>query len=222
MSFVSAEAESRDRFNEARLLLVNLREGAPPQLHPVSQTQKALRGLWLVSLYAAVERSVNSVVEAALSDISAQRVKSIDSVASLHSIFHFPRVQSLHGCGRNSIFDKSVSLFEASSGTAILETAENPLAESLQNVDGKTMQWVLRLFGATEMIVPQASLGRTSALRERRNAVAHGRESAAKVGERYTIAELENIYQAADETVASFVLSLKDHCAAKRYLRQIA
>jgi hypothetical protein len=82
------------------------------------------------------------------------------------------------------------------------------------------MQWVLRLFGAPEMVVPQASLGRTNALRERRNAVAHGRESAAKVGERYTISELENIYQAADEIVTSFTLSLKDHCVAKRFLRQ--
>lgn len=219
MSFVVAEAETRERFGESRTLLDELRRAAPPPLQPLTQVQKAQRGLWLVSLYAAVERSVNASVEAALYEISAERVKSADTVSSIHSIFHFPKVQSLHSCGRGSIFDKSIALLEASSGHEILQTTDNPLAPSLQNVDSKTMLWVLGLFGASAMAASPAALGRTNTLRERRNAVAHGRESAANVGERYTITELENMYNAGDEVVTAFSTALKDHCTSKSYLR---
>ncbi|UTS80897.1 MULTISPECIES: MAE_28990/MAE_18760 family HEPN-like nuclease [Phaeobacter] len=222
MSFAIAEAETRERFGESRILLAELRRGAPPPLQPVTQLQKAQRGLWLVSLYAAVERSVNASVEAALNEISAEGIKSADTVSSLHSIFHFPKVQSLHSCGRNSIFEKSIALLSASAGDEILRTTDNPLAPSLQNVDSKTMLWVLGLFGASAMSASPAALGRTNTLRERRNAVAHGRESAANVGERYTITELENMYNAGDEVVTAFSSALKDHCTTKSYLRTTA
>ncbi len=220
MSFVNAERETRERFSETRSLLGELRRDAPPPLQPMTQIQKAQRGLWLVSLYAAIERSVNVCVDAALNEISAERVKSADAISSIHSIFHFPKVQSLHACGRNSIFDKTVTLLEASSSDDILATTENPLAPSLQNVDGKTMLWVLQLFGAPAMSPSPAALARTNTLRERRNAVAHGRESSADVGERYTITELENMYNAGDEVITAFASALKDHCASKSYLRR--
>jgi len=135
MSFIVAETETRERFNESRLLLDELRRNGPLPLQPLTQLQKAQRGLWLVSLYAAVERSVNSCVEAALGIISSEGVKSADAVSSVHSIFHLSKVQSLHSCGRGSIFDKTITLLEASSSDDILGTIDNPLASSLQNVD---------------------------------------------------------------------------------------
>lgn len=217
MSFPDAKNEARERFNEARSLLSELRKIAPTNLIPVPQIQKSQRGLWLVSLYAAVERSVNVAVEAAISDISTNSVESKNAVASVHSIFHFSKIKSLRDCSRNAVFDRSVDLFEASSSTNLLELHENPLAESLQNVDGNTMSWVLKLFGAPETSPAPASLGRTKTLRERRNAVAHGRESAAQVGERYTIQELSNYYDAADEVTNAFISTLSTHCMARNY-----
>lgn len=222
MSFSAAKTEVRARFSEARLLLENLRRSSPPAFTPVDETQKALRGLWLVSLYAAVERSANAVVEAAIADISSKSIKSSDSKFNLHGIFHYNKVQAVHSCGRNSLFDKSADLFEVAFSDATLSATDNPLAESLQNVDAKTLSWILKLFGAPEMTPDVASIGRTNTLRERRNAVAHGRESASKVGERYTITELDNLYNAADEVVAAFVLSIEGHCATNGYLRQTA
>ena len=222
MSFTAAQTEIRDRFAETRLLLDNLRRIAPPPLTPVDNTQKALRGLWLVSLYAAVERSVNAAVEAAITDISSQGLRSIDSTFNLHGIFHFNKVQSLNACGKSSIFEKSAALFEASLSDQLLTAVDNPLAKSLQNVDAKTMKWVLNIFGASDMNPSASSIGRTNTLRERRNAVAHGRESATEVGERYSIGELENLFNAADEVVASFMLALEDHCSSKGYIRETA
>ena len=70
MSFDNAQIEIRDRFSEANSLLAFLRSNGPAPLQPASENIKSLKGLWLVSIYAAVERSVNAVMEAALEVIS--------------------------------------------------------------------------------------------------------------------------------------------------------
>ncbi|EOC0864396.1 hypothetical protein VG539_002370 [Cronobacter muytjensii] len=219
MSFDNAQIEIRDRFTEANSLLAFLRSNGPAPLQPSSENIKSLKGLWLVSIYAAVERSVNAVMEAALEVISNHNNKSIDCIPSLHSIFHFKGITSIRDCGRNKIFDKSISLFEATHSDEVMKVIDNPLAESLQNVDATTIFWILGLFGAPNIAVSAPSIGRVNALRERRNAVAHGRESASEVGERYTIQELENIYNAADEIITAFFLSLSDYCTKQHYLK---
>lgn len=222
MSFENAQMEIRDRFSEANSLLIFLRGNSPGPLQPADNNSKSLRGLWIVSLYAAVERSVNVAIESALAVISSHNNKSIDCIAPIHSIFHFNQIKSVHECGRNKVFDKSITLFEASLSDSFLSITDNPLAESLQNVDANTMRWALKLFGAPQFIANPASIGRINALRERRNAVAHGRESASDVGERYTLDELTNIYNAADEIVTAFFMSLQEYCDHQRYLKSSA
>lgn len=222
MSFSVAKNDVRTRFSEARLLLEHLRKSSPPALSPATETQKALRGLWLVSLYAAVEKSANAVVEAAIADISSKAIKSFDSNFHLHGIFHHRKVRAIRDCGRNVIFDKSADLFQVAFSDVLLSATDNPLSESLQNVDARTLSWILELFGAPKMAPSESSIGRVNTLRERRNAVAHGRESASEVGERYSITELDNLYNAADEVVAAFILSIEHHCTTKGYLRQSA
>lgn len=217
MRFETAELEVRERFAEANSLLNYLRTISPPPLHPADANIKALRGLWLVSMYAAIERSVNIITDTAIAVISSNNVISKNCFPSLHSIFHFDKVMSINDCGKGKIFDKSSMLFEASLSTKVLFLKENPLSESLQNVDAGTISWVLRLFGAPDITPSSASSGRINALRERRNSVAHGRESASKVGERYTLEELSNIYKAADEIVLQFFYNLKEYCDDKKY-----
>lgn len=222
MSFQNAEAESRRRLTESGALLSHLRASAPQPLRPLDEIGKALRGLWIVSIYAAVERSVNAFTEAAIETISAHNNDSLACTPSLHSIFHHSRVQSLRDCSRGVVFDKSVSLFEASLSESKLVLTDNPLAASLQNIDTVTMNWVLGLFGAPRLQLTAGAMTRVNVIRERRNAVEHGRESAAQVGERYTIQDLQDVYNAVDEVLSAFHLSLSEHCTQKRYLRQIA
>jgi hypothetical protein len=118
------------------------------------------------------------------------------------------------------MFNKTRELLEVSHGNDRLALKENPLSENLQNVDTKTMSWVLALFGAPDMKVDPASAGRINTLKERRNALAHGREGAAEVGESYEIRELENVYNAADEVVTAFLEALDQHCAQRGYRRR--
>lgn len=72
MSFEVARREMRARFAEAFSLLVHLREISPAPLTPSNDIIKSLRGLWLVSIYGAIERSVNAATEAAITTVRRQ------------------------------------------------------------------------------------------------------------------------------------------------------
>ena len=92
----------------------------------------------------------------------------------------------------------------------------------LQNVDMGTVMKVKSYFGTTTYKVEQENAGRLNNLRERRNAVAHGHESASQVGARYTYPELRKLYEVADLESTRFHLHMKEYCEARKYMRIVA
>ena len=222
MSFADAEVEARERLTEALLMLNHIRASSPLELTPLDDLQKAQRGLWLVALYAALERGTNALVDAALAELTSHGTRSRDCAPPLHSIVHFSMVQSLKDCGYDTVFDASVKLFEASMSQSAISIRDNPLAKSLQNVNGRTLIWLAGLFGMPRYEIEQSNLGRLNTLRERRNAVAHGRESASKVGERYGLDEMAKLYDVVDAELTRFRLELQLYCVGKGYLRRAA
>lgn len=219
MTFADAEAEARLRLAEALILLNHLRQIAPAAPAPLDDLQKAQRGLWLVALYAALERGVNAIVEATLHEVSSHQTRSVDFKPAMHSIIHFPSVQSVKDCAPKTILDKSVILFQNSFSPDPVAIANNPLANYLQNVDGGTIEWVCNLFGAAPYQIASAPRNRLSILRERRNAVAHGRETASQVGERYDLIEMARLYEAVDSELISFRLHMETYSVGKGYVR---
>lgn len=219
MTFVGAQNEMRERFAESASLLGHVRQQSPEVLAPLDSVQKSLRGLWLVSLYAAFERSANAIVEAAIQEVGSHGSRSIDCVPPIHSIIHFSKIQAVKDCGSAKVFDRSVNLFDAAFSEDKLKSFENPLAERMQNVGGDTLEWLAGLFGVSGFLVAPPDRGRLNSLRERRNAVAHGRDSASEVGQRYTLDELTNLYNSADAASTAFFLAMREHCSQRLYLR---
>lgn len=222
MSFDDCDVEIRGRFGEASAFLNHLRQIAPEGFSPLDDLQKSMRALCLVTVYAAFERSVNLIVESAVAEISACGVPSIDCIPSMQGVIHFAKLQSLHQGSAKRIFDTSSVLFEASLSSQPAKIVDNPLAEKLQNVDGSTLVWIAQLFGVRGFACEAANAGRLGTLRERRNAVAHGREAASKVGERYTLDELARVYGAADAEITRFRLAMHDQCTNRGYVRRVA
>jgi len=222
MTFDEADDETRSRLAESTTFLAHLRSIAPRDLSPIDDLQKALRAHWLVSLYAAVERGVNAIVEASLSEIALAAPEHERCVPPLHSIIQYSKIQAVRDCANRRLFDSSVDLFVSAFSADSVVFDENPLSERLQNVDGGTIHWVMSLFGVPLPPIPASNLGRLSNLRERRNAVAHGRESAVKVGERFSLDELATLYRVADEELARMSLAMRDFCTGSLYLRQVA
>lgn len=219
MTFADAATETRERLTESFALLTYLRSTSPSGIAPLDEVQKASRGLWLVSLYAALERSVNAIVEAGIDEISSHGTQNIMCIAPIHSLVQFSQIQSVKDCKHEKVFDQAIKLFEASMGSEPASLIDNPLSKYLQNVDATTISWVCSLFGTSQYVFPPASSGRLRTLRERRNAVAHGRESASQVGQRYSLDEMATLYGIVDVELARFRLHLEDYCTERRYVR---
>lgn len=222
MSLDLAADEVRERFSEASTVLNHLRAIAPNGLQPVDEIQKSLRGLCLVAIYAAVERSANAIVEVAFEEITRHQSPVASYIPSMHGLLHYAKLKSLRDCGSERIFDKSTDLFDAAFQTHAGSFAENPLATRMQNVDGGTLEWLASLFGVSGYACAPANKGRLGNLRERRNAVAHGREAASSVGGRFTIDELAKVYDAADAEIARFLIAVRAICDQRLYTRQAA
>jgi hypothetical protein len=222
MSLAAAAVEVRERFLEASAVLSHLRSIAPEDFQPLDDTQKSLRALYLVAIYAAVERSANAIVEAALVELTSHGAASSEYISSLLGILHFAKLKSLRDCSRDTIFDKSTELFSSALSDNPASFMENPLANKMQNVDGGTLEWICSLFGVVEFSCKASNKGRLGNLRERRNAVAHGRESSSSVGGRFTLEELANIYDAADEEITRFMIVIQSQCDDKLYKRRAA
>lgn len=222
MSLEAAADEVRERFSEASMVINHLRTIAPAELQPIDDLQKSLRGLCLVSIYAAVERSANAIIEAALAELTSHATPSTTYITSLHGLLHYAKLKSLRDCGNDHLFDRSKVLFDAAFEIHAGSFLENPLADKMQNVDGGTLEWLASLFGASDHACAAASKGRLGNLRERRNAVAHGRESASSVGGRFTIAELANVYDAADLEITRFLTAIRRQCDERLYIRRAA
>lgn len=222
MIFDEAKSESRQRFAETLAVLNFVTSIAQPGAIAASDVDRAIRGLWLVSLYGAFERSINATVEAAIYEISSHNTPSMECLSPIHSIFHFSRVKSVKDCGYKNVFDKSSEMFNAAFGGQPLELTENPLADMLQNVDSDTIQQINKYFGASSYLIDKQNSGRLNILKERRNAISHGRELASSIGGRYSHSELRKIYEIADFESTRFFLHLQEFCESKKYIKTVA
>lgn len=218
MNFDDVTAEARERFVEAGLIINHLAEQEAEEDAKKSVAFMALKGHALVSIYGAVERGVNSTVEAALDTITGQGVASSRCSPNVLSIFHYPQIQSVRSCGAENTIEKASDLlFQVKANEPMLRRV-NPFSDRLKNVDGSSMIFVAQRFGVAGYEIELGVLGRLNNLRERRNAVAHGREAASEVGSRFKVTDLRSMLNKADGEIFRFIEVMRRHCEGKAFL----
>ncbi|WP_157764508.1 HEPN domain-containing protein [Rhodobacter sp. CZR27] len=217
MSFADAQLEVRGRFTEALQVINRLDPGAPPNLIPSTDPDKALRGLLLVAIYSAMERGVNAYVEEALAVATSHASLVKHCIPEVQAIFHYPRIQSLRDCSDDNSLSKSIELFSMLTQDVEFSVANNPLSVRLQNVDGSTMEQCCQFLGVPNFSIGVMERGRLNNLRERRNAVSHGRESSVQVGGRFSFGEIRTMHSIADTEVEKFGSALKAFFEQKGY-----
>ena len=220
MSFADAQLEVRGRFTEVLQVINRLDPGASQSLSPSTDPDKALRGLLLVAIYSAMERGVNAYVEEALAIVTSHSSRVKDCIPEVQALFHYPRIQSIRDCSDHNSFPRSIELFTSLSEDLEFSVANNPLSVRLQNVDGSTMEQCCQFLGVPEFGIGVMQRGRLNNLRERRNAVSHGRESSVQVGGRFSYREIRTIHSIADTEVEKFGLALKSFFETRSYERK--
>jgi hypothetical protein len=146
---------------------------------------KLLRGLYYVHLYSALEKTTNECVEQALLLISGQRVENWHYQNKFNVVSLYARMQAFKAAGYRSFLSKSVDVFSTLDSPEVSKIDNTIFSSTLQNVWFKALDEVYKCFGIPEFSVESHLRLSVDEVVDKRNAVAHGRESAIYIGERH-------------------------------------
>ncbi len=216
MPFSIVRSNSRERFGEVLINLAfiekNESDGEP------SVEVKILRGLFYVHLYSALEKAINETIEQTILLVKQDSVKNIHYHAAFNLISLNSRKQAFKQCSGKNYFIKSAEVFEGLRSDEIYDLSDTVFSDSLQNIWYKTIQETLRSFGLEPInIDPRVRLTIDEVV-DKRNAVAHGRETPIYVGERHRSDILRKKTQEIQLVVEQFVSVFEDYIINKKYL----
>lgn len=219
MPFSIIRGNSRERFSEVfiNLSFIELHEG----LNPSSVEVKIMRGLFYVHLYSALEKAINETIEQTILLVKEDAVinkhyKNNFNVISLNS-----KMQAFKDCSNKNYFSKSAEIFESITADECFELNNTVFSENLQNIWCNTIQEAVRSFGANPIsIEPRVRLTIDEVV-EKRNAVAHGRETPVLVGERHRTTVLRVKTQEVQLVVEQFISTFEDYILNKRYINPL-
>jgi hypothetical protein len=186
MSFITIRNKARNRFGETQVYLNYLTSLEPSDLTcPISLELKIMKGLFQVHLYAALEKTINELIETTLLYIGSNSIQNNHFSIPFNTISLIDRLKSFRDCGHKNFLEKSMEIFSEMTSTKIASINETIFANYLQNVWTSTIEEVMKSFGITGFEIDPRVRATINELVEKRNAVAHGRESATAVGERF-------------------------------------
>lgn len=220
MSLNTVKLRTSERFNEVLIFLNYISSLEPDNsTEPVSLEVRIMKGLFYVHLYSAFEKSINDTVETVLSLISSKNVKNNHLLAPILSVVLTDKIKSLKDCGYAKVFIKSSDIFVDAASTNVTPINETIFSNHLQNVWVKTIDEIFRTLGINSLSLDIRSKTTIDEIVERRNAVAHGRDSAASVGERYRTDVLREKMEIVSSSTYEIINAIEDHYLSKRYIK---
>jgi hypothetical protein len=150
------------------------------------------KGLAFVQLYATYEFTVKSVVQTAIDSINAHGHKMKDMKPSLMALYLDRELASLRDAGRRNIWNARLQLFERVFCDDVIALSNNAGPPS----DGSHYRHthlitIFNVFGIARLPARRrVHLYRIDEIVDHRNQIAHGNETAAEVGRRYTRSEV--------------------------------
>ncbi|MDH0349080.1 MAE_28990/MAE_18760 family HEPN-like nuclease [Aeromonas dhakensis] len=210
-------SNSRGLFNEVLVNLSFIESMEPQGEAPI--TIKILRGLFYVHLYSALEKAVNETVDQVILIIKNNTVKNKHFTMHLNIITLHSKMQSFKECGYKEYFKKSYDIFNSIDSEESFEIIETVFSSSLQNVWFNTIQEIIDSFGAEKMTIHPRVRYTIDEIVEKRNAVAHGRESPTSVGERHRCEILRKKTQEIQLFVEEFISTFENYITDKKYLK---
>lgn len=185
-----------------------------------SDFYRAQKGLVFVAMYAALEFAITQSVTRALEVIGgeeapASRFKS----AVLCSLFdsHF---KALRECGASKIWENRYNLVLAVTGDTEVTNVDSSVFPSSgsMNISIKQLENVWKFFDLDSSALPEGVQHFVlTEVKDHRNAIAHGRETAIKIGRRFNVTQLDDKASSIKLLCLHITSSFTSYCAEKRY-----
>lgn len=192
MQLAATRAAAASRFNEAQQFLSELRKAelAAGIITPIELSIR--KGLYVVLLYSSFEFSICRAISEVSLFISSKNVQFAHVDPSVYPYALDAELSSIAGVGRPKKWQRRAELFVKLISPDVVSLNEGCVLGELENAWAETLQKVFLIFGLPMSPFYDIRVKRQiDEIVERRNAVAHGRESAADVGRGYTVADLQ-------------------------------
>jgi len=218
MPFISVSQSSTLRFNEVRALLTEIRsrETIPPA--PETEIVSTLRGLFFVNLYGAFEFSITEAVQTLLQEITRACIPYSQFEPLFHAVALDGKFSAISDAGRKKKWKARRELLSQQVSATVCGLNDTAFHHDLQNIWFETLSMLFDALCIAEPVVPEARLrGYIDEVVDRRNAVAHGRESPALIG-RIRSTELELRLDAISQTATHVILCFDKHLANRGFV----
>lgn len=208
------------RLRQLDSILEYLSDETLPEDTKNSDFYRAQKGLVFVAMYAALEFAITQSVTRVLEVIGreeapANRFKS----AVLCSLFdsHF---KALRECGTAKVWENRHKLVLAVTGDTEVTNVDSSVFPSSgsMNISIKQLKNVWNFFDLDSSPLPDGVQHFVlTEVKEHRNAIAHGRETAITIGRRFNVSQLGNKALSIRHLCLHITSTFASYCADKRY-----
>ena len=205
------------RISEVRVLYecISRMESGDPRV-PDSTEVLMLRGLFYVHLYAALEYSVNQAVQRYLNAVSALGIRIDHFNSYLYSVILDSEFSAIRDVGESKKWERRISLLARQQSGDACAISDTVFSTYLQNVWLASLEQIFICFCIQDPVVPDQRLGLfVNEIVEKRNTVAHGRDTPSNVGRGTRSSDLkirlDAITQVIEHVFVCFEKALGDH-----------
>ncbi len=209
-----------ERMREVRIFLImvnNLSTRSPTTSSPELSISK---GLFFVHLYGVFEYAVTTSVQKTLAIIDSESHCVSEFKLAMLSLVLDSKCRALNSVGLAKMWQTRIDLFSQITNTNTAKINNMIIPTDGSNIKYKQLQSIWTTLCVQDPAIPRPILqGRLEELAEHRNAIAHGRESPAIIGSRFTTSDLQKRLDDINELCIYIIDCLERYLVNKDYLK---
>lgn len=192
---------------------------AQPTTRSVKPDWIAAKGLFFVHLYAAYEFTVTAAFRTTLQVLGSSGLTLATCHPAFLSVALDAELKAVVAAGSKRHWEKRRDLFQGIKSNTLVQLNDSILPTDSSHFRTGHLKCLWDTLCIKDPIVPRPLLlGRIEELVENRNCVAHGRESAAAIGGRYSVPDLRKRYDDVHEVCTYLLQVLGKYLQNKQYI----
>jgi len=234
MTFASSRLIATERLTEVLIYLNHVTACEPnpnviatgsghiPTVNPIVPAHvNVMKGLFFVQLYGALEKSTSHASQLLLSKIHALAPKNEHVIVQFNVVSMARKWKSIKDTGHGKAFVQMTNFFASLESPDYFGIDDTLFSSSLQNVWAKTLEDLFACLGMPNPLsTSEGAL--VDELVDKRNAVAHGRETASEIGQRYTTSDLRKRLQDVQTLIFKLIDRLEAYFDAREFVKSSA
>ncbi len=219
MSFSITRTVTAERFNEVLIYLNHITSLEPEPAKEVNLDLKIMKGLFFVHLYGALEKATTDTFQYLLLDIKTLEPRNSDVILPFNVVSMARQWKSIKDRSQKGAFLQMKSFFSDIELNQFHGIDETLFASLCMNIWAKTIDEILAALGISDFILTTSERASIDELVDKRNAVAHGRESARVVGEKFRCDELRKRLNEIQNFINKLIDRLETYLNQREFLK---